>query len=207
MLGLIRFALALAVLLSHVPGFDWALNPGVVAVICFYCISGYLMRCSYQRFTRLAQTPVRDFIVDRVLKLFPQYLVVLAITVGLLALFDVPLSLANFFSVPILIGLGIDSNIHLLHRADENRHGDDPGFDDLAIDFGGTRSAVIFTSLTTAIGFGGQIFASHRGMQGLGWIMTIGSLVCLATSMWLLPAVLRLLREPRADRPRQGAAR
>ncbi|MBL9119622.1 MAG: MMPL family transporter [Phycisphaerae bacterium] len=130
----------------------------------------------------------------------------IAITVGLLALFDVPLSLANFFGVPILIGLGIDSNIHLLHRADENRAGNDPGFDDLAIDFGGTRSAVIFTSLTTAIGFGGQIFASHRGMQGLGWIMTIGSLVCLATSMWLLPAVLRLLREPKADRPRQGVA-
>ena len=84
MLGLIRFSLALAVLFSHVPGFDWALNPGVVAVICFYCISGYLMRCSYQRFTRFAQTPVRDFIVDRVLKLFPQYLVVLAITAGLL---------------------------------------------------------------------------------------------------------------------------
>lgn len=113
----------------------------------------------------------------------------IAITVGLLAAFDVPLSLANFFGVPILIGLGIDSNIHLLHRADETRHTGDP-----TVDFGGTRSAVIFTALTTAIGFGGQIFASHRGMQGLGWIMTVGSLVCLATSVWLLPAVLRIAR-------------
>lgn len=115
----------------------------------------------------------------------------IAITVGLLALFDIPLSLANFFGVPILIGLGIDSNIHLLHRADEDRASPNAT---AAVEFGGTRSAVIFTALTTAIGFGGQIFASHRGMQGLGWIMTVGSLVCLATSVWLLPAALRVMR-------------
>jgi predicted RND superfamily exporter protein len=115
----------------------------------------------------------------------------IAITVGLLALLGIPLSLANFFGIPILIGLGIDSNIHLLHRAEETR--DPSGSPEVT--FGGTRSAVIFTALTTAIGFGGQIFASHRGMQGLGWIMVVGSLVCLATSIWLLPAIVRLLRE------------
>ncbi len=116
----------------------------------------------------------------------------IAITVGLLAALDIPLSLANFFGIPILIGLGIDSNIHLLHRAEEPHPASEA--DDGAVEFGGTRSAVIFTSLTTAIGFGGQIFASHQGMQGLGWIMAIGSLVCLATSLWLLPALLRVLR-------------
>jgi predicted RND superfamily exporter protein len=113
----------------------------------------------------------------------------IAVSVGVLAVFDVPLSLANFFGIPILIGLGIDSNIHLLHRAEETAADADP-----SIDLGATRSAVVFTALTTAIGFGGQIFASHRGMQDLGWIMVIGSLVCLATSIWLLPAVLRVLR-------------
>jgi predicted RND superfamily exporter protein len=111
----------------------------------------------------------------------------IAVSVGVLAVFDVPLSLANFFGIPILIGLGIDSNIHLLHRAKEAAAGP-------SIELGATRSAVVFTALTTAIGFGGQIFASHRGMQDLGWIMVIGSLVCLATSIWLLPAVLRVLR-------------
>jgi uncharacterized protein len=118
----------------------------------------------------------------------------IAITVGLLAVLDIPLSLANFFGIPILIGLGIDSNIHLLHRADEPNPPSDTAVDDRAVEFGGTRNAVILTSLTTAIGFGGQIFASHQGMQGLGWIMAIGSLVCLATSIWLLPALLRVLR-------------
>ena len=84
MLGLIRFVLAFAVLLSHVPGFTWALNPGVVSVICFYTISGYLMRRSVERFARFSSRPARAFLADRLLKLFPQYLVALAATVALL---------------------------------------------------------------------------------------------------------------------------
>ncbi|MBP8924987.1 MAG: acyltransferase [Pseudomonadales bacterium] len=84
MLGLIRFILALAVLLSHVPGFAWPLNPGVTAVICFYYISGYLMRRSFARFERFSARPARSFLMDRLFKLFPQYLVVLALTTLLL---------------------------------------------------------------------------------------------------------------------------
>ena len=85
MLGLIRVVLALAVLLSHVPGTGFALNPGVVAVICFYTLSGYLMRRSYERFTQHAAAPARAFLLDRVLKLYPQYLLALAATALLLA--------------------------------------------------------------------------------------------------------------------------
>ncbi|MFO0830025.1 MAG: MMPL family transporter [Phycisphaerales bacterium] len=117
-------------------------------------------------------------------------LVGIVLTLGLLAVLRVPLSLANFFGIPILIGLGIDSNIHLLHRANETYRRPDAG-GSAQVEFGATRGAVIFTALTTAIGFGGQVFASHKGMQDLGWIMVIGSLVCLATSVWLLPALLR----------------
>ncbi|MDZ4755731.1 MAG: MMPL family transporter [Phycisphaerae bacterium] len=124
----------------------------------------------------------------------------ITLTLGFLGAAGIPLSLANFFGIPILIGLGIDSNIHLLHRADETRHSGDP-----RVSFGATRSAVIFTALTTAIGFGGQIFASHRGMQGLGWIMFIGSLICLATSVWLMPALLRLMRGGREPRESDSA--
>ena len=84
MLGSVRFCLACAVLLSHVPGFKWSFNPGVVSVICFYCISGYLMRRSYMRFERFSAAPSRAFLLDRLLKLFPQYLLVLGITALLL---------------------------------------------------------------------------------------------------------------------------
>ena len=37
-----------------------------------------------------------------------------------------------------------------------------------------TASAVLITSLTTMIGFGSLMVASHRGLQSLGRVLTIG---------------------------------
>ncbi|WP_370600416.1 acyltransferase family protein [Pseudomonas nitroreducens] len=76
MLGITRFILAILVLLSHTTGAGFTFNPGVVAVITFYFTSGYLMQRSYQRFARHSPTPIRTFYADRLLKLFPQYAVV-----------------------------------------------------------------------------------------------------------------------------------
>ena len=107
-------------------------------------------------------------------------------TIGLTAAIGVHLNVANFFAIPILIGIGIDSAIHMLHRADECGEG--------PLDFRGTRGAVILTSITTGIGFGSLLFASHQGLQSLGAMMAIGSLSCLASTVVLLPALLRLTR-------------
>lgn len=76
MLGITRFSLAILVLLSHTTGAGFSFNPGVVSVIVFYFTSGYLMQRSYQRFVEHSDTPVRSFYADRILKLFPQYAVV-----------------------------------------------------------------------------------------------------------------------------------
>lgn len=105
-------------------------------------------------------------------------------TVGLMGLLKIPFTLANFFAIPIMIGLGIDSAIHITHRVLEGglTHG-----------FGSTRRAVIVTAITTTIGFGTLLFAQHRGLRGLGEVMTIASLCCLVSSVWLLPAMLRLM--------------
>lgn len=78
MLGIMSFVLALLVLLSHTSGAGFVINPGVVAVIIFYFLSGHLMRRSYLRFTQKSTTPIRDFYLDRILKLFPQYAIVVA---------------------------------------------------------------------------------------------------------------------------------
>ena len=105
-------------------------------------------------------------------------------TVGIMGLLKIPFTLANFFAIPIMIGLGIDSAIHITHRVLEGglTHG-----------FGSTRRAVMVTAITTTIGFGTLLFAQHRGLRGLGEVMTIASLCCLVSAVWLLPAMLRLM--------------
>lgn len=80
MLGLLRFFLAALVALSHVPGIYLPLNIGVCSVVCFYFISGYLMRGSYYRFCQLSKSPKLFFYMDRLIKIFPMYIVVFVVT-------------------------------------------------------------------------------------------------------------------------------
>lgn len=109
----------------------------------------------------------------------------LAWTVGAMTVLGVPLNLANFFGIPILMGLGIDSAVHMTHRARESRG--------RRIRYGATAKAVALTATTTAIGFGSLVFASHRGLQSLGMVMLVGSVACLLAAVIFVPAAARLL--------------
>jgi predicted RND superfamily exporter protein len=110
-------------------------------------------------------------------------------TVGVMGLLSIPFTLANFFAIPIMIGLGIDSAIHITHRVHEGG---------LVHGFGSTRRAVIVTALTTTIDFGTLLFVQHRGLRGLGAVMTIASVCCLVSAVWLLPSLLRCAGEDKA---------
>lgn len=75
-MGTLRFLLALLVLFSHAGGRILGFNPGVVAVVVFYIISGYVMSALMARhFSGRAQWGLAGrFYIDRVLRLYPQYL-------------------------------------------------------------------------------------------------------------------------------------
>lgn len=111
-------------------------------------------------------------------------LVGLVWTVGVAAMMGISFNVANFFAIPILLGLGVDSGIHLLHRLKETN----------GASISGTGRAVAITAVTTGIGFGSLIFAEHRGLQSLGALMAIGSMSCLASTLLLLPSLARRLR-------------
>ena len=99
---------------------------------------------------------------------------------GLLGPLGLSLNLANFFAVPMLLGLGIDSAIHVLHRWKRDPEG-----------LPATLTATAFTGVTTAIGFGALVLADHRGLASLGWAMLVGSLACVIVAVVALPAFLR----------------
>lgn len=84
MLGTLRLVLALMVALSHA-GVRWqGLNPGVIAVVGFYAISGYVMTALLRRhYGRLAELP--RFYADRALRLAPAYYAVALLAVLVLA--------------------------------------------------------------------------------------------------------------------------
>ena len=104
---------------------------------------------------------------------------------GVCGLIDLDLNLANFFGVPILVGVAVDNGVHLVHRW---RH--TPGENPAA---GPTGSAVLLTSLTTIVGFGSLAFAGHRGLASLGLLLAIGMSTCLVASLVVLPPLLTWL--------------
>jgi predicted RND superfamily exporter protein len=106
-------------------------------------------------------------------------------TFGLMGLLDVPFNLANFFSVPIILGLGVAGSVQILHRYHEGGP--------TRLSLGATRRAVVLSSLTTIVGFGALLIAHHRGLRSLGLAMTLGMTACMLASLVILPAMLALL--------------
>ena len=97
-------------------------------------------------------------------------------TVGL------PYNLANIVGLPLIIGVGIDNGVHLLHRYLQERN-----VTTAAVRTGG---AVVLSSLTTMVGFGSLALASHRGYSSLGRILFLGVGACLMSAIVVLPAAL-----------------
>lgn len=101
---------------------------------------------------------------------------------GIMGLMSIPLNPANMIVLPLILGIGIDDGVHVVHDF-RNQESEYTLSDS-------TASAVLLTSLTTMVGFGSLMLASHLGLQSLGRVLTIGVSCCLFTSLVLLPALL-----------------
>ncbi len=106
-------------------------------------------------------------------------------TMGLMRLFGVDLNLANSLFLPLIVGAGVEYGIIIMQRwLQQNNSGVELPFS--------TGKGVILAALTTTVGFGSLMVASHRGIFSLGLLATIGSLSVVAAAVILLPAILRL---------------
>ncbi len=135
---------------------------------------------------------VADFERARIalLALFPP-LGGLLLMFGILSLAGVNVNPANLIVLPLIMGIGMDSGVYVIH---DFRHQRGP--------YQMTRStvnAVTITSLTTMVGFGSMMVAAHQGLVSLGMVLTIGVACCLVVSLVLLPAVLTLISRNRAE--------
>ncbi len=111
----------------------------------------------------------------------------LIILFGIMALLNIQFNMANFFSIPILIGSGIDYGVQIVHRFRETKSAN--------IITRSTGSAIILHALTTIMGFGTLMITDHRGIFSLGLIMTIGTATVFFTSIMVLPSVLKYLEK------------
>lgn len=115
---------------------------------------------------------------------------------GAMALFDLSFDAANIVTLPLIIGVGVDAGVHLVHRmrqsAEEN--GGTASLQDVVV---GTGGAVALASLTTAAGFASLMLADYGAMQSLGLAMTLGIAATLLSSIVVLPSLMLALGKAR----------
>ena len=103
-------------------------------------------------------------------------------TVGAMVLLNQPFNFANVIALPLLLGVGIDSGIHLVHRSKAGAH-------DRLLE-SATARGVLFSALTTIAGFGSLAFSPHPGMASMGLVLSVGMVSMLASTLIVLPALL-----------------
>ena len=108
---------------------------------------------------------------------------------GIMSTFNINFNAANVVVLPLVLGIGVDAGVHLVHRFKQSAQlrGGVAHLEDL---LQGTGSAVIVASITTMVGFAGLMLSEHGAMFSLGLIMVIGILCCLLACLILLPAIL-----------------
>jgi hopanoid biosynthesis associated RND transporter like protein HpnN len=134
---------------------------------------------------------------DTVLAFFPLALAAV-VTCAALVLLGQPFNFTNVIVLPMLVGMGVDNGVHLVHR-----HRTAP--DEIDVLASSTARAVFFAALTTVLSFGSLAFASHRGLASFGQMLTLGVLVTLVCYVVVLPAVLEWDDRRRAGRGEPGA--
>jgi predicted RND superfamily exporter protein len=126
----------------------------------------------------------------------------LLLTFAGLVVFDIPLNPANLIILPLIIGIGVDNGVHILHdfHQQKGRYIITPSI----------MNSILMTSSTTMVGFGSMMLAAHRGLYSLGAVLTLGVASCLFISLFTLPALLSMLSERRMPEanlvPDQGTA-
>jgi hypothetical protein len=142
------------------------IEAGVISVVCISILLIVLMRRLHE-----------------VLLVFAPLALAALMTVAASVVLDLPFNFANVIVLPLLFGLGVAGNIHIVMR-----ERDETGAEGVLST--STPRAVVFSALTTIGSFGSIALSSHPGTASMGILLTISITLTLATALIVLPGLL-----------------
>jgi len=102
---------------------------------------------------------------------------------GAMWLLGLELNYVNAFVAAMILGVGIDYSIHLVHRMHSSGGRMEEGLLE-------TGKAVVIAALINIAGFGTLVMGSYPALRTLGMVAAIGSATCLFTALTLVPALM-----------------
>ena len=107
------------------------------------------------------------------------------ITIAAMVAIGIPFNFANVICLPLLLGIGVDNGVHMVHRARAA-----PPAAGQSILQTSTARGVVLSALTTVCGFGNLAYSSHPGTASMGQVLTLGLALSVVCTLVLLPALL-----------------
>ncbi len=95
-------------------------------------------------------------------------------------LLDNPFNFANIIALPLLMGMGVDSSIHIMHSLKN----------DVNILQSSTARGIFFSSITTMCSFSSLAFTPHVGTSSMGLLLAQGIFFTLFCTLIVLPAFI-----------------
>lgn len=107
--------------------------------------------------------------------------------VGGMAALGVQMNFINIFVTTMIIGIGTDYGIYVLHRYGEVRGEEERRFETGLRE---TGKAVAAAAISTIVGFGSIVFSHYPGLQSTGKVAVLGAFFTSLVAITLVPAYL-----------------
>ena len=114
--------------------------------------------------------------------------------IGGMSAFGIQMNFINIFVTTMIIGIGVDYGVHVLHRYLEVRDLPDEEYEKGIQE---TGKAVVAAALSTIVGFGSITFSHYPGLISTGKVAILGALSTSLVAITLLPTFLSWRRDKR----------
>lgn len=138
---------------------------------------------------------IRRRVIDTLLVMTPLILAGL-FTMATTVFTGTPINFANIIALPLLLGLGVDNGIHMVERLYHSLS------EQQNIYQSSTARGMFYGALTTISSFAGLAFSPHQGIASMGLVITIGIFWIMTTTFIILPAISKLVLNPRLAKNR-----
>ena len=115
---------------------------------------------------------------------------------GGMALLGVDMNFFNIFVTTMVIGIGVDYGVHMVHRFRETAESSRA---ERLVGLEETAKAVVLAALSTSVGFGSMSMSSYPGLRSMGLVAIMGALATATVAITLLPAFMTLRDGRRAS--------
>ncbi len=102
---------------------------------------------------------------------------------GMMKLAGINLNYVNAFVATMILGVGIDYSIHMVHRMSMTGGRVETGLLE-------TGKAVVIAAMTNIAAFGTLALGNYPALQSFGKVALFGSATCLFTALTLVPAIM-----------------